>query len=101
MQTLAVIKSGGKQYLVKEQDELFIDKIDGKENDVVEMPAMAIFSGKSSEIGTPLLEKTVKATILATVKGDKIRVARFKSKVRYRRVTGFRPQLTKIKITKI
>jgi len=36
-----------------------------------------------------------------TLKGDKIRVARFKAKVRYRRVKGFRPKLTKIKIEKI
>jgi large subunit ribosomal protein L21 len=35
------------------------------------------------------------------LKGEKIRVARFKSKVRYRKVRGFRPQLTKLKVGSI
>ncbi|PIV62308.1 50S ribosomal protein L21, partial [Candidatus Roizmanbacteria bacterium CG01_land_8_20_14_3_00_33_9] len=35
------------------------------------------------------------------LKGEKIRVARFKAKVRYRRVKGFRSQLTKVQIIKV
>lgn len=101
MQTMAVVKTGGKQYLVKENDEIFVDKMEGQVNDVVELPTLAVFTDTEAEIGAPLLSKTTKATILATLKGDKVRVARFKAKVRYRKVTGFRAHLTKIKITKI
>ena len=39
--------------------------------------------------------------IIEQLKGDKIRVAKFKAKVRYRKVMGFRARLTKLKIVKI
>ncbi len=101
MLTLAIIKTGGKQYLVKENDELYVDRIEGKDNDIIELPTLAVFSDQSAEIGTPILDKKISAKIMSSAQGDKIRVARFKAKVRYRRVTGFRADLTKIKITKI
>jgi large subunit ribosomal protein L21 len=52
-------------------------------------------------LGAPQLEKAVSAEILETAKGTKIRVAKFKSKVRYRNVRGFRATLTKLKILSI
>jgi len=103
MAKLAVIKTGGKQYLVKEGEEIIVDHLSSKKEEV-SLPALAIFDPKKEEIevGQPLLEKTVKAKVLEdTIKGEKIRVARFKAKVRYRRVKVFRPKLTKIKIEKI
>ena len=104
MRKLAVIKTGGKQYLVKEGDEIIVDNLSSKKEEIVELPALAVIDLEKEdvEIGNPLLEKRVKTKVLEdTLKGDKIRVARFKAKVRYRRVKGFRPTLTKIKIEKI
>jgi len=104
MSKLAVIKTGGKQYLVKEGDEIIVDHLSSKKEEAVELPVLAVIDLKKEniEIGESLLKKTVKAKVLEdTLKGDKIRVARFKAKVRYRRVKGFRPTLTKIKIEKI
>jgi large subunit ribosomal protein L21 len=104
MDKLAVIKTGGKQYLVKEGDEIIIDHISLKKDESIELPALVIIDSKKEEIeiGQPMLKKTVKAKVINDlIKGDKIRVARFKAKVRYRRVKGFRPTLTKIRIEKI
>jgi len=104
MDKLAVIKTGGKQYLVKEGDEVIIDHLSLKKDETIELPALAIIDSKKEEIeiGQPILKKTVKAKVVDDlIKGDKIRVARFKAKVRYRRVKGFRPTLTKIRIEKI
>lgn len=98
----AVIKTGGKQYLVKEKDEFYVDRFEGKEKDKIDLDTLMIFDDNQElELGTPILKEKVKAEIVEHVKGDKIRVARFKSKVRYRKVKGFRPYLTKIKIIKI
>lgn len=99
----AVIRTGGKQYLVKENDVIIVDKLDNKEKETVELPVLLTFDeeGKSFELGTPTLPKTIKAEVVAQVKGDKIRVAKFKAKARYRKVTGFRPKLTQLKILKI
>jgi len=104
MSKLAVIKTGGKQYLVKEGDEIIIDHLSSKKEETVDLPALAVIDleRENIDIGTPLLEKKIKAKVIEDVlKGDKIRVVRFKAKVRYRRVKGFRPTLTKIKIQKI
>lgn len=99
----AVIKTGGKQYIVKENDELIVEKIDAKDKEMVELEKLAEFDAEKTtlELGMPLLKDKVSAVVISQLKGDKIRVAKFKAKVRYREVMGFRPKLTKIKITKI
>ncbi len=97
----AVVKCGGKQYLVKEKDEIYVDRIDHKEKEKIMLDNLAQFSEDQVELGKPLLKAKVEAVVVAHLKGDKIRVAKFKAKSRYRRVRGFRPQLTKIQITKI
>lgn len=121
MVNYAVVKTGGKQYLVKENDMITVDKLsdftkispsskptgdkpaDKEKKEVIELETLAIFDteGKTFELGTPFLTKKVKAEIIFTGKGEKIRVARFKAKVRYRKVRGFRPQLTTLKIIKV
>lgn len=98
----AVIRTGGKQYLIKENDELFVDRLPYEEKKAVELETLATFTDeKDLVLGMPVLAKKTKAVILQNLKGDKIRVAKFKAKVRYRRVRGFRPQLSKIKIEQI
>ncbi len=97
MSKLAVIKTGGKQYLVKENDEIVVDSLDSKEKETIKLDVIGIL-GDDVELGTPLLEKKISATVIGHLKGEKIRIARFKAKSRYRRVKGFRAHLTKIKI---
>lgn len=99
----AVIKTGGKQYLVKEHGEIYVDRLDKKENEEVDFETLAEADIDKNEInlGTPILKSKVTGKILENLKGDKIRVARFKAKVRYRKVRGFRPYLSKVKIIKI
>ena len=103
MVNYAVVKTGGKQYLVKEGDLITVDRLPNKEKEKIDLVTLAVFDteGKAFELGNPFLTKKVKAEIVMTGKGEKIRVARFKAKVRYRKVKGFRPQLTTLKIIKI
>lgn len=103
MAKYAVVKTGGKQYLVKDNDEIVVDRIGVKEKDTVELEALAKFDNEKLdiELGEPFLKQKVSASVMQHLKGDKIRVARFKSKVRYRKVKGFRGALTKLKIVKI
>lgn len=98
----AVIQTGGKQYLVKENDEIYVDRLAGEKDSEIELGTLAVITdGETIELGNPLLSTTAKVKILEQQKADKIRVARFKSKVRYRKVKGYRHQLSKIKILKI
>lgn len=103
MKNYAVIRTGGKQYLVREGDELIVDRLDEKEKNKVDLETLMIFDneGKEVEIGQPVLNKKVKAEVLEHLKGDKIKIIRFKAKVRYRKRKGFRASLTKLKILKI
>jgi len=99
----AVVKIGGTQYKVSEGDELEVDKLPQKEGEKVEFPDVLLIANNGEvKIGQPTVKRVViKAKILSHLKGKKIRVARFKAKSRYRKVTGFRASLTKVKIEKI
>ncbi len=99
----AVIKTGGKQYLVSSDQEITVDKLEGEKGAEVAFETLlrGDFEDNKLELGTPLLKEKVTGTIIETGKGKKIRVARFKAKVRYRKVTGFRPYLSTVKIMSI
>ncbi len=118
MATYAVIKTGGKQYLVKEGMTITVDQLNvepvsvptkasglrrGKEGKKIELETLLKFDeeGKAFELGQPILKEKVTAEVIENVKGDKIRIAKFKAKSRYRKVRGFRAKLTKLKIVKI
>jgi len=99
----AVVETGGKQYLVKEDDLINVDRVKAEEKSKVELETLMRFDSEAKEVdlGNPVLTKKVQAEVVSHLKGDKVRVARFKAKVRYRKVRGFRPYLTTLKIIKI
>jgi len=99
----AIIELKGHQYQVGEGEELIVDRLDKKEGNKIEIETILLIrDGEKTLIGTPILKKAnVTARILKHFKGRKIRVAKYKAKSRYRRVKGFRPYLTRIKIEKI
>ena len=101
MAKIAVVKTGGKQYIVKENDTIIVDRIN-TEDKKLELETLSIFEedGSTVKVGTPTLTEKIKAEVIEDIKGDKIRVAKFHAKVRYRKVRGFRAQLTKLKIGK-
>ncbi len=101
MAKYAIIRTGGKQYLVRENEEIFVEKLTGEANDKIELETLGTFDGDKVELGAPSLKNSVGAQVIEHVQGDKLHVYKFKSKVRYRKKQGFRPQLTKIKILSI
>ncbi len=99
----AIIDLKGHQYQVKPGEELTVDRIDLDKNKKFDIDkVLLVKQGKKITIGQPTVDKTVvKAKVLDHFKGDKIRVAKFRAKTRYRKVKGFRPYMTKIKIEDI
>ncbi len=99
----AIIKSGGKQYFVKESGEVVVDYAHKDKDEEIEFETLAEgdIDKKTIELGKPFLKKKVKGTILENMKGEKLRISRFKSKVRHRKVMGFRPLLSKVRISSI
>ena len=98
----AVIKVGGKQYIVTEKETLLVDRLpDGTK--ALELDARLTIDGDKTVVGTPLV-KGVKVSAKVTepeVKGDKIRVIRYKSKKRVHKETGHRQKYSKLEITSI
>jgi large subunit ribosomal protein L21 len=103
MSKFAIIKIAGKQYQVSEGDEIVVDRLaDEKGKSVVFDEVLLMVDGEKIQVGQPLVKGVkVKATIIDELKGEKIRIAIYKSKTRYRKVKGFRAQQTKLKIQKI
>jgi len=99
----AVFRSGGKQYKVSKGSIIEVDKLPmQKDKEAVFDDVLLYVNDGEVRVGTPkALGVKVKAKVLDQIKGEKIRVAKFKAKVRYRRVMGFRPQLTRLEITNI
>lgn len=102
---IAVIKTGGKQYLVEEGKVLRIEKIPGeKESEVIIDEVLLSYEdgGEKFKIGEPFVSSTiVKGKIMKQGRAKKVRVVKFKPKVRYKRLRGHRQPFTEIKITRI
>jgi large subunit ribosomal protein L21 len=96
----AVIKVGGKQYYVSEGQEIFVEKIECSEGDVVNFDQVLMIDSK---VGNPYLTGvTVQGEVLKNGKNKKIKIFKYKNKNRSnRKKQGHRQPYTKIKITKI
>ena len=99
----AIVVSGGKQYRVQEGDTLVVDQLPNDINSSYTFEEVLLFvDGDTREVGQPALAGVkVSGKILEHAKGDKIRVAKFKAKAKYRRATGFRASSTKVQIESI
>ena len=100
---IAIIKTGGKQYKIKEGDKVKIEKIEGEEGDKIFFDEV-LFVGdeKDVKVGTPTVKGAkVEATILETSKQKKVVGIKFKAKKRYKVKFGHRQTMTEVKITKI
>lgn len=98
----AVVKISGKQYLVSEKESLLVDLLPEGTKELT-LDALLVIDGDKIKVGTPTVkDSSVKAKVVeAEVKGDKLRVIRYKSKKRIHKETGHRQKYTKIEITSI
>lgn len=101
---LAVIKTGGKQYLVSQGDEIKIEKIKGKKekDKVIFDQVLLVEKQKKLEIGTPFIKNAkVIGKILEEGRTKKITILKYKAKTRYKKKQGHRQAFIKVKIQKI
>ena len=99
----AIIQTGGKQYKIKQDTQLVVDRLEEKEGKKIAFPEvlLAVDDGKI-KIGQPLLrDVAVSGVTISHMKGKKIRVAIYKAKSRYRKVIGHRQQQTLVRIEDI
>ena len=102
----AVIKTGGKQYIVSPGDTLRIEKIKGEGlkpgSTLMFDQVLLVDDGKSLKVGTPTVSGvSVAATLIEEGRLRKITVIHFKSKVKERKKAGHRQPFMKVKIDSI
>ncbi len=100
----AVIKTGGKQYLVKPGDKLEVEKLDGAEagKEVIFPEVLLVSDEKKHEVGAPFVKGAkVTAKVIGDTKGDKLIIFKYKSKKRYKRKIGHRQKFTEVEIISI
>ena len=96
----AVIVSGGKQYIVEKDQVLELELLGDVKKVVLE--TLMVIDGDKVTVGTPIVDG-IKVTleVLEEVKGEKIKILKFKAKKRIKRLTGHRQHYSQVKVTKI
>jgi len=100
---LAVIKTGGKQYLVEAGKKIRIEKIEGKEKQEINFPEVLLLAdGENVKIGKPFVAgASVKGEILRQAKAKKVIVFKYKPKKRERKKKGHRQLFTEVLIKEV
>src|SRR5579859_4524413 len=100
----AIVETGGKQYRVKPGDTVAVERLPGDSGETLDLGRVLLVAGTggAARIGSPGVDgAVVRAEVVEQFRGEKIIVFRYKSKVRYRRKTGHRQSLTRLRITDI
>jgi large subunit ribosomal protein L21 len=98
----AVIKTGGKQYRVAKDDTITVERLPGDEGGEVTLDQVLMVGGDSPKIGTPTVDgASVKATIVAQNRGDKVIIFKKRRRQKSRTKNGHRQLQSVLKITAI
>ena len=93
----AVVKSGGKQYRVREGQELVLDRVKGEVGDSVELPVGFTVNDEGFDLGA----RTARVEILEHPRGDKIHIYKYRAKKNSRKKTGHRQAQTRVKVLEV
>ena len=99
----AVVKTGGKQYRVTQDEYLKVEKLEGNEGDTIELDqVLMIADGDKLKIGSPMLDGgKITATILSHGRGKKVEIMKFRRRKHHQKRTGHRQSYTEILVTAI
>jgi large subunit ribosomal protein L21 len=95
----AIISVGGKQYRVREGQRLLVDRLAHGEGNTFTPTVLLVGGDGSTQIAPD--DVTVTVRVVADVKGEKIRIGKYRAKKGYRKHTGFRASLSQIEIESI
>lgn len=99
---IAVIETGGKQYIVKQGDIITVDRLDEALESHTFTPLLVADEATGTKVGAPLVDGAkVECKVTEHTRGDKVRVFKMKSKKHYHRTAGFRAAQTKLEVTSI
>ena len=98
----AIFESGGFQFSVKEGERVRIPKLQVEPKDKLTFDKVLFIGGEKPLVGSPYVENAkVEGEVIASGKGDKVTVVKFKRRVKYRRKKGHRQEFVDVQIEKI
>jgi large subunit ribosomal protein L21 len=98
----AVIRTGGKQYRVAEDQMLQIEKIKGEPGEIVQLGNVLMLGGDNPQIGSPeIAGASVAAEVISQGRGPKVIAFKKRRRKNSRRRRGHRQEFTLIRITEI
>jgi large subunit ribosomal protein L21 len=97
----AIVKTGGKQYRVEKGQTLLVERLPDDAGATVSLEPILFRSDDVVFEADALSKVKVDAKVVEHVRGEKLRVFKFKPKRGYRRRTGHRQELTRIEVTEI
>ena len=100
---LAVIETGGKQYLVSEGQKIQVEKLAGEAGAKFDFDKVLVISdGEKVDLGKPYLDgKKISAEVVLQRRLPKVTTFKYHSKTRYRKKTGHRQPVSVVKILAI
>ena len=93
----AVLNAGGKQYRASADQELVVDRLPGEVGETVELPVSFKADGDDFDFGG----SQARVQILEHLRGEKIHIYKYRPKKTYKKKTGHRQELTRIKVTEV
>ena len=97
----AVIESGGRQYRVEKGSVIDVDRLDAKEGDKVALRPVMLRDKEVVVDPAALAKAKVEAKVTEHLRGEKIRVFKYKAKKGYSRRAGHRADLTRLEIVSV
>jgi len=97
----AILETGGKQYKVQPGDVIEVERLDGAVGDQIELGRVLMLAADDAapQWGSPAIDGAkVVGEVVEQGKGEKLIIFKYKPKVRYRRKTGHRQRVTRIKV---
>jgi len=98
--TYSIVSIQGKQFKVSVGDKVTVDRLSDEEGKTIPLDKVLMtVDGDKTEIGTPYVSNSpLFAKVISHGRGEKIRVAKYRSKSRYRKVRGHRQDQTTLEI---
>lgn len=97
----AIVETGGKQYRVEKDNVIFVEKLDAKEGEKINLSVLMTSNEGKVQAGKDASKASVVAEVMGNVKGEKVLVFHYKAKKNIRKKQGHRQPYTKLKIVEI
>jgi large subunit ribosomal protein L21 len=98
----AIIRTGGKQYRVREGDEILVERLDAEDGTDVALEVLLVERDGAVSVGTPTVDgASVAARVAGAERARKVTSFKYKNKTRRRQTIGHRHHQTRLQITSI